>query len=269
MNTTTPIHPTLNKRHAVITGASKGIGAAIARALAHAGINLTLIGRNQEKLDELAQTLQTLTSTFVCAVDITQASKVQASLELAVNKLGPIDILVNNAGQATSQSFAKTDLQLWNQMMDNNLTGTYICTHAAMPHMLKAVENGATGRIINIASTAGLQGYSYVAAYTAAKHGVIGLTRALALELARKKITVNAICPGFTETDILADAIENIMKQTGKSEAEARLALASRNPQQRLIQTEEIAHTVLWLCSPSSDSINGQTIAIDGGELAG
>jgi NAD(P)-dependent dehydrogenase (short-subunit alcohol dehydrogenase family) len=135
--------------------------------------------------------------------------------------------------------------------------------------MLQAAADGTAGRIIHVASTAGLQGYAYVSAYTAAKHGVVGLTRALALELARKNITVNAICPGYTETDIVQSAIDNIVAKTGKTAAQAREALADRNPQKQLIQPEEIAQTVLWLCGPGSGAINGQAIAIDGGELAG
>jgi NAD(P)-dependent dehydrogenase (short-subunit alcohol dehydrogenase family) len=180
-----------------------------------------------------------------------------------------VHILVNNAGQAISQPFEKTTLALWQQMLDVNLTGTFNCTQAVLPSMLEATKQGISGRIINISSTAGLQGYAYVTAYSAAKHGVIGLTRALALELARKGITVNAICPGYTETDLLVEAIEKIVQKTGKTAEQARQTLASKNPQQRLVQPEEVARAVLWLCSSGSDAINGQAIAIDGGELAG
>jgi len=190
-------------------------------------------------------------------------------MQAAEQALGPINILVNNAGQAISQPFDKTDLAMWQTMITTNLTGTYSCTHAALPSMLKAASSGTPGRIIHVASTAGLQGYAYVSAYTAAKHGVIGLTRALALELARKNITVNAICPGFTDTDMVRSAIENIVAKTGKTATQAREALADRNPQKQLVQPEEIAQTVLWLCGPGSAAINGQAIAIDGGELAG
>ena len=140
-----------------------------------------------------------------------------------------------------------------------------------LPGMLEAAsaQGGTPGRIVNIASTAGLKGYAYVSAYVAAKHGVVGLTKALALELARKGVTVNAICPGYTETDIVREAVSNIVAKTGKSEAEARQALAASNPQQRLVQPQEVAQSVLWLCAPGSDAINGQALAIDGGELAG
>ena len=174
---------------------------------------------------------------------------------------------MNAATIASSQPFAKTDATLWQQMLNVNLTGTYHCIQSVLPGMLEAAQAGTSGRIVNIASTAGLKGYAYVSAYVAAKHGVVGLTKALALELARKGVTVNAICPGYTETDIVRDAVQNIVSKTGKSEAEARQALAAGNPQQRLVQPQEVAQGVLWLCAAGSDAINGQAIAIDGGEL--
>lgn len=259
----------LLQRHAVVTGASRGIGAAIARGLAHAGAHLTLIGRSRDSLENIAAELRALTRVHTEAVDITNNAAVHTAMQAAEQALGPIHILVNNAGQASSQPFDKTDLAMWQSMITTNLTGTYSCTHAALPSMLKAASSGTPGRIIHVASTAGLQGYAYVSAYTAAKHGVIGLTRSLALELARKNITVNAICPGYTETDIVQSAIENIVAKTGKTPTQAREALADRNPQKQLVQPEEIAQAVLWLCGPGSAAINGQAIAIDGGELAG
>ena len=259
----------LIQRHAVVTGASRGIGAAIARGLAHAGAHLTLIGRSRDSLENIAAELRALTRVHTEAVDITNNAAVHTAMQAAEQALGPIHILVNNAGQASSQPFDKTDLAMWQSMITTNLTGTYSCTHAALPSMLRAASSGTPGRIIHVASTAGLQGYAYVSAYTAAKHGVIGLTRSLALELARKNITVNAICPGYTETDIVQSAIENIVAKTGKTPTQAREALADRNPQKQLVQPEEIAQAVLWLCGPGSAAINGQAIAIDGGELAG
>jgi len=264
-------HPatSLHQRHAVVTGASRGIGAAIARQLAQAGAHLTLIGRDHTRLTQLAAELKTHTRVHVQTVDISDNAAVQTAMQAAVQALGPIHILVNNAGQAQSQPFDKTDLALWQHMLNINLTGTYTCTHAALPSMREAAATGTPGRIIQIASTAGLKGYAYVSAYTAAKHGVIGLTKALALELARHNITVNAVCPGYTETDIVYQAIDNIIAKTGKTPEQARASLAAGNPQQRLVQPEEIASTVLWLCSPGSHAVNGQAIAIDGGELAG
>lgn len=259
----------LQQHHAVVTGASRGIGATIARALAHAGAHLTLIGRTHDDLEKIAAELRPLTRVHTEAVDVTDNAAVHLAIQAAEQALGPIHILVNNAGQASSHPFEKTDWAMWQSMININLSGTYSCTHAALPSMLRAAANGIAGRIIHVASTAGLQGYAYVSAYTAAKHGVVGLTRALALELARKNITVNAICPGYTETDIVRSAIENIVAKTGKTPAQAREALADRNPQKQLVQPEEIAQAVLWLCSPGSSAINGQAIAIDGGELAG
>jgi len=262
-------HAALDPRHAVITGAARGIGAAIAQHLAQTGAKLTLIGRHLDSLQALAHTLGPKVQVHLEEADVSDAQGMERAIASSVQALGPVNILVNNAGQAVSMPFGKTDLATWQQMLNINLTGTYICTHAVLPSMQQAAAQGTPGRIINIASTAGLKGYAYVSAYTAAKHGVIGLTRALALELARKNITVNAICPGYTETDIVGDAVANIVEKTGKTPEQARAALAERNPQQRLVQPNEVAHAVLSLCHTGSHAINGQAIAIDGGELAG
>jgi NAD(P)-dependent dehydrogenase (short-subunit alcohol dehydrogenase family) len=188
---------------------------------------------------------------------------VAQAFALAAERFGRIDILVNNAGQALSAPFAKTDEAMWQQMLEVNLTGTYHCTQLALPPM---IENG-WGRIVNVASTAGLTGYSYVSAYCAAKHGVIGLTRALALEVASKGVTVNAVCPGYTETDIVRDAIANIVAKTGRDEQQARAELAAHNPQKRLVQPDEVADAVAWLCLPGSSAMNGQALAVAGGEV--
>lgn len=256
-------------RHAVVTGASKGIGAAISRALAHAGAHLSLLSKSPDGLEKIASDLRKITRVYTHTVDITNYQAVHTAMQSAQERLGPIHILINNAGQVSSQPFEKTDLDLWQSMISINLSGTYNCTHAALPSMLQAAAMGTPGRIIQIASTAGLQGYAYVSAYAAAKHGVIGLTRSLALELARKNITVNAICPGYTETSIVESAVANIMTKTGKTAAQALEALANRNPQKKLVLPEEIAQSVIWLCNSNSSSVNGQAIAIDGGELAG
>ena len=255
-------------RHAFISGASRGIGASIANELAQSGFKLTLTGRNLKDLEDQAKTLSKLTSVQAITLDLENPESVQSAVNQAIANFGAVNILINNAGQAISQPFIKTDLSLWKKMVDINLTGTYLCIAACLPSMLEAAKNGESGRIINIASTAGLIGYPYVSAYTAAKHGVVGLTKSLALELASKNITVNAVCPGYTETDIVRDAINNIVSKTGKSEAEAKAALAASNPQGRLVQPIEVAQTVSWLCASHSGSINGQTIAIDGGETA-
>ena len=259
-------------RHALVTGAGSGIGAAVALALARAGYRLTLCGRSQDKLQAQAESLRSAVpdaALLIVPMDVADALSVQAAVAQAQARFGPVHTLVNNAGQAHSAPFGRTDAALWQQMLDVNLSGTFHVTQAVLPGMLEAAAQGEAGRIVNIASTAGLQGYAYVSAYVAAKHGVVGLTKALALELARKNITVNALCPGYTETEIVQDAVRNIVAKTGQSEAQARQALADSNPQQRLVQPDEVAQGVLWLCAPGSGAINGQAIAIDGGELAG
>ena len=264
----------LAPRHALITGAGSGIGAAIALALAQQGCRLTLAGRSHDKLQQQAERLRAQVPALalvLAPMDVSDPHSVQAAVQQAQAQLGPMHILVNNAGQAHSQPFVRTDAALWQQMLDVNLSGTFHVTQAVLPGMLEAAsaEGGGTpGRIVNIASTAGLVGYAYVSAYVAAKHGVVGLTKALALELARKNITVNALCPGYTETEIVHEAVRNIVAKTGQSEAQARQALAARNPQQRLVQPAEVAQSVLWLCAPGSEALNGQAIAIDGGEQA-
>lgn len=259
----------LQGQHAVITGASRGIGAAIARHLAQAGARLTLLGRNQASLEALVEQLPVPESHSYAAVDVANHHGIQQAINTSIQVLGPIHILVNNAGQAESRSMDQTSPELWQRMLDVNLTGTYNSIHAALPSLRLCARPENPSRIINVASTAGLQGYPQVSAYCAAKHGVVGLTRALALELARHHITANAVCPGYTETDIAIQAIESVRKNTGKTAEESRALLTKRNPQQRFIQPDEVAAAIIWLCQPESASINGQMIAIDGGELAG
>ena len=253
---------TLIGKHAVVTGASRGIGLAVARTLQAHGARLTLMARDAAALEAAARALDN--EAHACgvgwqAVDVTDP----ASVSRAFKRAGRPDILVNNAGQATSSSFVRTDAALWQRMLDVNLTGAYHCIQAALPGMLDA----GSGRIVNVASTAGLTGYRYVAAYCAAKHGLVGLTRALALEVASRGVTVNAVCPGYTETGIVQDAIANIVRKTGRSAEQARAELAAANPQGRLVRPEEVAHAVAMLCMPEAAALNGQAIAVAGGEV--
>jgi 3-hydroxybutyrate dehydrogenase len=248
-------------RHALVTGAGRGIGEAIAARLLAEGARVTLLSRTQAEIDAVAARLGNAAQAL--KADVTQAAETQRAFEQAAVSFGPVDILVNNAGQARSAPLHKAPDELWHQMLAVNLTGTYHGIRAALPGML---ERGF-GRIVNIASTSGLRGYPYVAAYCAAKHGVIGLTRALALEVAQRRVTVNAVCPGFTETALIEDAIANIRKVTGRSAEAAREALTRTNPQGRLIEPAEVAHAVAWLCLPGAESVTGQSIAVAGGEV--
>ncbi|MDA0662842.1 MAG: SDR family NAD(P)-dependent oxidoreductase [Proteobacteria bacterium] len=252
-------------QHALITGATRGIGAAIAETLGALGANLTLIGRDRTLLDQRAGHIvgELGVSVHVETADVSDADAIGRAFEAAAAANGPITILVNNAGSGKSAPFHKMERELWDSMIAVNLTGTFICTQAALPAMLAAGQ----GRIINIASTAGLKGYGYVSAYCAAKHAVVGLTRSLALETAKKGVTVNAVCPGYTETDLVRETIDNIVAKTGRSVADATAELAASNPQGRLVQPWEVAEAVAWLALPSSASITGQAIPVAGGEV--
>jgi 3-hydroxybutyrate dehydrogenase len=251
---------TLDGQHAVVTGGGRGIGAAVASALAAEGAKLTLIGRNQAQLQDKAAMLATAQA---IRCDVTNEADVGAAFTEARQTFGPVAILINNAGAAESAPLVRTSLDLFRRMLEVNLIGTFLCSRAALPDMLEA----SFGRIVNLASIAGLKGAAYVSAYCAAKHGVVGLTRALALETATKGITVNAVCPGYTDTGMVRDAIANIIDKTGRSAAEAESELVKTNPQGRLIRPEQVAATVLWLCAPGAEAITGQAIAVAGGEV--
>jgi 3-hydroxybutyrate dehydrogenase len=245
--------------HALVTGGGRGIGREIASVLAQAGATVTVLGRHRATLDEA---VAAGAAHFAAVANVADQAAVSAAIAEA-SRRQPIDILIANAGVAESAPFGKSDAALFKRMMDVNFMGVVHSIQAVLPSM----RDRNYGRIVAVASTAGLKGYAYVSAYGAAKHAVVGLVRSLALELATTRVTVNAVCPGFTDTDLVAGSIDNIMKKTGRSHEQALAELAKHNPQGRLVSPKEVADAVLWLCGEGAGAITGQAIAVAGGEV--
>jgi NAD(P)-dependent dehydrogenase (short-subunit alcohol dehydrogenase family) len=255
----------LQGQHSVVTGGGRGIGKAIAFELARLGAAVTLMGRDESVLLASAKEIRDAYGVKVEAIaaDLSVPQAIQTAFEAAAQRLGAPSILVNNAGIAHSAPFGKTSLEQWNHLLAVDLTGPFLC----IQQVLKPMVAAGFGRIVNIASTSGMTGCAYVTAYCAAKHGLIGLTRSLAMEVAKSGVTVNAVCPGFTDTDIVSRSVANIVEKTARTPEQALAQLVVHNPQGRLIQPEEVAEAVGWLCLPGSRSVTGQSILIAGGEL--
>jgi NAD(P)-dependent dehydrogenase (short-subunit alcohol dehydrogenase family) len=256
----------LKGKHAIVTGGGRGIGAAISMELARLGASLTIMGRDLKTLTAHADKIHRKHKVRVQSVqcDVSDPASSERAFKLAIRKLGAPYVLVNNAGRAVPAPFEKISLEHWNETLATNLTGPVLCTQQVLPSM----QNAGAGRIINIASTAGLRGYSRLGAYCASKHGLLGITRVLALELAKTGITVNAVCPGYTESDMTAEGIRAVSARLSISAAEAKQTLLRGVPSGKMISAAEVASAVAWLCSPGAASVTGVPLIIAGGELA-
>ena len=250
----------LKGRNAVVTGGGRGIGAAVARALSRAGARVAVTARTRS---EIAKVASGLSGAVAIPCDVSKESSVKRMAAEAKRRLGRIDLLVNNAGIAVSSPVLSLTLADWNRHLAVNATGAFLCTRAFLPDMLKAKR----GRVVNVASVAAKTGGPYIAAYAASKHAVLGFTRSAAAELAARGVTVNAVCPGYVDTDLTAETLRNISAKTGMSRREALKAVLKENPQGRLISPEEVASLVLWLCSDEAAGVNGQALVMDGGEV--
>ena len=250
----------LQGRHALVTGGGRGIGRAIAAALTGAGAAVTVVGRSEAALRDAVGKGD---AKAYAVADVTNEGVLGAEIKRAADARGAIDILVANAGGAESAPFAKTNSDQFRRMLELNLMGVVHATRAVLDGMLAR----KSGRIVAIASTAGLKGYGYVSAYCAAKHAVVGLIRSLAVETAASGVTVNAVCPGYTDTDLVRESLERVVGKTGRSREDALSAMLRDNPQGRLITPQEVANAVLWLCSTDASAITGQAIAVAGGEI--
>jgi NAD(P)-dependent dehydrogenase (short-subunit alcohol dehydrogenase family) len=249
----------LHGQHALVTGGGRGIGAAVAARLSAEGARVSILGRS---LATLQAAVARGEAALALAADVTDDEAVRAVVAQAVQAAGPVRILVANAGGAESAPFLKTGPDMFRRMLDLNLMGVVHPVQAVLP----AMQQAGSGRIIAIASTAALKGYPFTAAYTAAKHAVLGLVRVLALETARTGVTVNAVCPGFTDTGLVEESAARIIARTGRSREEALAELTRFNPQGRLVSPAEVADAVCWLCRPEAAAISGQAIAVDGAE---